>query len=153
MKKLLLIFIKGKKLAGDSVSETFICEKALHIYDDLMKKSASTSGGESDDSFTFKASGVGLKNSHSKLAFIILLGMGRQPVRTKQQLKNTLPHSMSMSRLKSLFPNRSSNCDKTGLFWKKMPTNTYITREEKKMLGHKPMKDRLMLPMLVRIVR
>ena len=43
MEKLLLIFIKEKMLAGDSVSEAFICEKALHIYEDLLKKS----GGES----------------------------------------------------------------------------------------------------------
>ena len=56
MEKLLLIFIKEKELAGDSISEAFICEKALTIYDDLLKKSASTSGGESDASFTFKAS-------------------------------------------------------------------------------------------------
>ena len=55
MEKLLLFFIKEKELAGNSISEAFICEKALHIYDDLMKKRAGTSGGESDDSFTFKA--------------------------------------------------------------------------------------------------
>jgi len=35
--------------------------------------------------------------------------------------------------------------DETGLFWKKMPRRTYITREEKSMPGHKPMKDRLTL--------
>ncbi|XP_068237203.1 tigger transposable element-derived protein 1-like [Palaemon carinicauda] len=37
------------------------------------------------------------------------------------------------------------NCDETGLFSKKMPSRTYITAEEKKMPGHKPMKDRLTL--------
>ncbi|GFT99141.1 tigger transposable element-derived protein 1 [Nephila pilipes] len=37
------------------------------------------------------------------------------------------------------------NCDDTGLFWKKMPNRTYITAEEKKMPGYKPMKDRLTL--------
>ncbi|XP_064116192.1 tigger transposable element-derived protein 1-like [Macrobrachium nipponense] len=37
------------------------------------------------------------------------------------------------------------NCDETGLFWKKMPRRTYITEEEKKLPGHKPMKDRLTL--------
>ncbi|XP_068214783.1 tigger transposable element-derived protein 1-like [Palaemon carinicauda] len=33
------------------------------------------------------------------------------------------------------------NCDKTGLFWKKKPSRTHITAEEKKIPGHKPMKD------------
>ena len=31
--------------------------------------------------------------------------------------------------------------DETGLFWKKMPNSTYITKEEESMPGHKPMKD------------
>ncbi|XP_064101254.1 tigger transposable element-derived protein 1-like [Macrobrachium nipponense] len=41
-------------------------------------------------------------------------------------------------------PQQIFNCDETGLFWK-MPRRTYITEEEKKMPGHKPMKDRLTL--------
>ena len=52
MEKLLLIFTKEKMLAGDSISEALICEKALQIYEDLLK----TTGGESASSFTFKAS-------------------------------------------------------------------------------------------------
>ncbi|XP_063842553.1 tigger transposable element-derived protein 1-like isoform X2 [Scylla paramamosain] len=36
-------------------------------------------------------------------------------------------------------------CDETGLFWKKMPSRTYITKEEKSLPGHKPIKDRLTL--------
>ena len=36
-------------------------------------------------------------------------------------------------------------CGETGLFWKKMPKRTYITREEKALPGHKPIKDRLTL--------
>ena len=35
------------------------------------------------------------------------------------------------------------NCNKTGLFWKKMPKRTYITEEEKAVPRHKPMKDHL----------
>ncbi|XP_014786618.1 tigger transposable element-derived protein 1-like, partial [Octopus bimaculoides] len=37
------------------------------------------------------------------------------------------------------------NCDEAGHFWKKIPRRTYITAEEKKLPGHKPMKDRLTL--------
>ena len=32
------------------------------------------------------------------------------------------------------------NCEETGLFWKKMPSKIYITKEEKALPGHKPMK-------------
>jgi hypothetical protein len=42
-------------------------------------------------------------------------------------------------------PEQLFNCDETGLFWKKIPKRTYITREEKALPGHKPMKDRLTL--------
>ncbi|KII60413.1 Tigger transposable element-derived protein 1 [Thelohanellus kitauei] len=37
------------------------------------------------------------------------------------------------------------NCDETGSFWKRMPNRTYITKDEKSVPGHKPMKDRLTL--------
>jgi hypothetical protein len=37
------------------------------------------------------------------------------------------------------------NVDETGLFWKKMPDRTYISKEEKTMTGFKAAKDRLTL--------
>jgi hypothetical protein len=42
-------------------------------------------------------------------------------------------------------PEQIFNCDETGLFWKRMPKHTYITKDEKSLPGHKPMKDRLTL--------
>ncbi|KAF2358522.1 Transposase IS3/IS911family [Trinorchestia longiramus] len=38
VEKLLLVFINEKQLRGDSISETLIREKALQIYEDLLKK-------------------------------------------------------------------------------------------------------------------
>jgi hypothetical protein len=37
------------------------------------------------------------------------------------------------------------NVDKNGLFWKKVPDRTYISKEEKTVRGFKAPKDRLML--------
>ena len=42
-------------------------------------------------------------------------------------------------------PDQVFNCNKTSLFWKKMAKKTYLTKEEKALPGHKPMKDRLTL--------
>jgi hypothetical protein len=42
-------------------------------------------------------------------------------------------------------PEQIFSCDETGLFWKRMPNRTYITKDEKSLPGHKPMKDRLTL--------
>ena len=50
--KLLLVFINEKQLKGDSLSEAFICEKALDIDGDLVKKTL----GENSKDFDFKAS-------------------------------------------------------------------------------------------------
>jgi hypothetical protein len=38
VEKLLLIWINEKILAGDSVSEGIICEKARRLHEDLVKK-------------------------------------------------------------------------------------------------------------------
>ncbi|XP_066240889.1 tigger transposable element-derived protein 1-like isoform X1 [Saccopteryx leptura] len=54
MEKLLLVWVKEKELAGDTVTETVICEKARIIYWDLKKKEPSTSKEAAKD--TFKAS-------------------------------------------------------------------------------------------------
>ncbi|KAK1332815.1 LOW QUALITY PROTEIN: hypothetical protein QTO34_006346 [Cnephaeus nilssonii] len=35
-------------------------------------------------------------------------------------------------------PQQVFTCDETSLFWKKMPTRTYVTQEEESLLGHKP---------------
>ena len=50
-KKLLLMYINEKQLKGDSLSEAFICEKALDIYGHLVNK---TLGANFKD-FDFKA--------------------------------------------------------------------------------------------------
>ena len=51
VEKLVLVFINVKQLKGGSLSEAFICEKALDIYGDLVKK---TFGANHKD-FDFKA--------------------------------------------------------------------------------------------------
>ena len=42
-------------------------------------------------------------------------------------------------------PQQVFNVDETRLFSNKMPNRTYITKEQKSLPGHKPMKDRLTL--------
>ncbi|GFS39897.1 tigger transposable element-derived protein 1 [Trichonephila inaurata madagascariensis] len=62
----------------------------------------------------------------------------------KKQLRNTVSNfknSLKQGyRLQQIF-----SCDETGLFWKRMPNRTYITKDEKSVPGHKPIKDRLTL--------
>ena len=46
-----------------------------------------------------------------------------------------------------IFSSSFFNIDETGLFWKRMPSRTFISKEDKSMLGFKPEKVRL--PLLV----
>ena len=52
VEKLVLVCVNDVQLRGDNISESFICEKALEIYDDVVKKNP----GTSDDTIEFKTS-------------------------------------------------------------------------------------------------
>ena len=84
VEKLLLIWINEKMLAGDSVSEGIICEKARRLHEDLVKKYPGTSA----DTDIFQASRGGSKNLRKEVAYIVWLGMGKLRVRTKKLLRN-----------------------------------------------------------------
>ncbi|XP_068208380.1 putative CENPB DNA-binding domain-containing protein 1 [Palaemon carinicauda] len=62
IERLLLIWIKEKQWAEDSVTETIICEKASRIYDDLKGKQSAKRGETSMPAEAFKASRGGLDN-------------------------------------------------------------------------------------------
>uniref|UniRef100_A0A3Q0T0S5 HTH CENPB-type domain-containing protein n=1 Tax=Amphilophus citrinellus TaxID=61819 RepID=A0A3Q0T0S5_AMPCI len=121
MEKLLLVWIKEKELAGDTLTETIISKKARVIYSNLKKKEPSTSTGGEEE---FKA-------SH-----------GWFDVKAADEF---ITRFADLIKEGSYIPQQVFNCNETGLFWKKMPHRTFITAEETKMPGHKPMKDRLTL--------
>lgn len=53
--------------------------------------------------------------------------------------------SQSLPKERRNHPKQVYNCDKNGLFCKKMSKKTFITHDEKGLAGHKPVKDRLTL--------
>nr|XP_008121686.2 PREDICTED: uncharacterized protein LOC103281586 [Anolis carolinensis]XP_016854097.1 PREDICTED: uncharacterized protein LOC103281586 [Anolis carolinensis] len=55
MEKLLLVWLTEKRLAGEIVTESIVCEKARAIYGDLVRRKPGTSTGEASEE-TFKAS-------------------------------------------------------------------------------------------------
>ena len=73
VEKLLLIWINDYMLAGNSVSEGTICEKARRLHDDLVKKILVR---VVILMFPKLAEG-GLRNSRKEVAYIVWLGMGR----------------------------------------------------------------------------
>jgi hypothetical protein len=63
--------------------------------------------------------------------FTVWLGMGKLPLQIKMLLKNLWRSLKDFVDREGFIPEQVFNCDKTGLFWKKMSKRTYITREEK----------------------
>ena len=72
MERLLLLWIRDKELAGDTVTESIVSEKALSIYKDLQREAASTEGETSSGT-----RGVDFKASHGWLFRVNLNDFGR----------------------------------------------------------------------------
>ncbi|XP_064100736.1 tigger transposable element-derived protein 1-like [Macrobrachium nipponense] len=143
MVKLLLVWVKEKELAGDTVTETVICEKAWSIYTDLVKKEASTSKEASEEAF--KASRGWFDNFKKRTGIHSVVRHGEAASADVKAANMYIQKFAALVAREGYIPQQVFNCDETDLFWKKMPRRTYITAEDKMMLGHKPMKDGLTL--------
>ncbi|XP_028575874.2 uncharacterized protein LOC114592144 isoform X1 [Podarcis muralis] len=140
VEKLLFIWITEKQLAGDSISESMICEKALRLHADLVRNIPGASEGE-----IFKASRGWFDNFKRRSGIHIAARHGEVAIANREDADQFVLEFQDYVAAEGFLPQQVFNCDETGLFWKKMPKRTYITEEEKSLPGHKPMKDRLTL--------
>ena len=146
MERLLLLWIKEKELAGDTISEKIICEKALMIYKDLKRDAAE--GGESSAEASaedFKASRGWFENFKKRSGIHSVVRHGEAASSDIKGAEDFVKRFAELMAKEGYVSQQVFNCDETGLFWKKMPRRTFITADEKKQPGHKPMKDRLTL--------
>lgn len=140
VEKLLLVWLNEKQLAGDSVSEGLICEKARHLHDDLSKTIPGTSEAQE-----FKASRGWFEKFKKRTGLHNVIRHGEAASSDFAAAEAYKATFASFIEEEGYVPHQVFNCDETGLFWKKMPRRTFITQEETKLPGHKPMKDRLTL--------
>ena len=140
VEKLLLIFINEKQLSGDSLSEDAICAKAKILYEDIKKDPIIVPEG-----FDFKASRGWFEKFKKRSGIHSIVRHGEAASSDKAAADKYKVEFKQCVNAEQYVPQQVFNMDETGLFWKKMPRRTYITREEKSMSGHKPMKDRLTL--------
>ena len=126
-------------MAGDSISREFICHKALKIYQDLTKDTPGTRSASEED---FKASRGWFSKFRKSAGLHNVIRHGEASSANKAEAeKFSIEFSKKMAD-KGYLPQQIFNGDETGLFWKKMPNRTYISKEEATLPGHKPMKDR-----------
>ncbi|XP_053719550.1 tigger transposable element-derived protein 1-like [Synchiropus splendidus] len=133
VENLLLIWINEKMLAGERVTESIVCSKAIALFDDIVSKAPGSSSGRD-----FNAS-HGWYENFKKRSGVQCTVQPKEPVDTFAAEFKRLVDS------EGYLPQQVFNCDEMGLFWKRMPRRTFLTVEEKAMRGPKPMKDRLNL--------
>ena len=51
--------------------------------------------------------------------------------------KNYLPQLMKLIEAKGFMPEQVFNADQMGLFWKRMPSRTFLSKQERSTLGFK----------------
>ena len=146
MESLLLTWVQTKQVAGDTISQAIISEKARAIFNDLLlTREEEGEPSTSKETETFKASHGWFERFKKRTGIHSVVRHGEAASADKRAAEDFIEKFSGMIKTESYVSNQVFNCDETGLFWKKMPRRTYITEEESRMPGHKPMKDRLTL--------
>ncbi|XP_068209148.1 tigger transposable element-derived protein 1-like [Palaemon carinicauda] len=140
--------IKTKKeIAGDTLTQSVISHKASAIFADLVE--AQRDGGHKGTSQQapqeFKAPHGWFDRFRKRTGIHSVIRHEGAASSDKKAAEKFFKNFENVISRVGYIPQQVFNCDETGLFWKKMPCCTYITAEERKLPGHKPMNDRLTL--------
>ncbi|XP_023225581.1 tigger transposable element-derived protein 1-like [Centruroides sculpturatus] len=139
MERLLLIWIKEREMKKDVTSMTIIQEKAREIFEELKKQTPNSS----DEEIEFKATTGWFSKFRRRTGIKHVVIHGEFASADKEEAEFCIKFEEFIK--KGYCPQQIFNYDESDLFWKRMPNRAYITKEEKNIPGHKPMKDRLTL--------
>ncbi|XP_059572388.1 uncharacterized protein C7orf50 homolog isoform X1 [Alligator mississippiensis] len=140
VEKLLIIWLEGQNQRRAPVSLGIIQEKARSLYDDLKKQQ-----GESSNAEPFKASRGWFMRFKAR-ANLHNIKVSGEAANAVEQASCAFPGTLAeIIEEGGYCAQQVFNVGETGLFWKKMPSRTYIAKEEKSVPGYKAAKDRLTL--------
>ncbi|XP_068247804.1 tigger transposable element-derived protein 1-like [Palaemon carinicauda] len=140
MEKLLTIWLEDQQQRRIPLSLMLIQEKAKSIFADVKAKA-----GESAAEETFSAS-HGWFSRFKKRANLHHVSVSGEAASADKEAAERFPQVLKeIIEEGGYLAKQIFNVDETGLFWKKRPEKTYISREEKTMPGYKAAKDRLTL--------
>lgn len=142
MEKLLTIWIEDQNQRNIPISLSLVQEKARSLFNDLK---AARTASEGDCNEEFVAS-KGWFNRFKKRTNLYNLKAQGEAASADVSAASSFPKILEdIIDDGGYLPEQIFNVDTTGLFWKKMPERTYISKEEKNAPGHKASKDRLTL--------
>ncbi|XP_067135124.1 tigger transposable element-derived protein 1-like [Centruroides vittatus] len=122
MEKALMIWIEDQTQKRMPIDANAVTNKALRIYEKIKEQLPSSSLSEKQ---TFTA-------SHGELTFGDVNAVQEYPTKFAESVANN-----------SYTPDQVFNADESGLFWKKMPERTYVSKIPKSASGHEAAKDRI----------
>ncbi|CAH2248484.1 tigger transposable element-derived 1-like [Pelobates cultripes] len=157
VEKLLLLWIEEKQHAGDTVSKAIICKNAKALHADLLDQqpemllgdpaSAASLGAMTPETLA-DAEGFNASRGwfETRSGIHIVVRHGKAVSFNVAGAEKFATEFLEVIVSEGYLTQQVFNCDKTGLFWKRMPKRTFVTEEETSLLpGHKPLKDRLTL--------
>ncbi|GFT09924.1 HTH CENPB-type domain-containing protein [Nephila pilipes] len=119
MEQLLLLWIKEKQLAGDSVFEAIICEKAGAIFQDLKRDVTEMEGESSQGVEGFKASRGWFDNFKKRSGIRSVIRHVEASSADIKAAENFIKVFENLISEEGYLPQQVFNCDETGLFWGK----------------------------------
>ncbi|XP_065756244.1 tigger transposable element-derived protein 1-like [Phocoena phocoena] len=140
MEKLFRVWMQDQHQHRVSLSLMLIQEKAKRIYEDLKNKHSEESEGTS-----FNAS-HGWFHWFKARANLHNVKVSGEAVSADMVAAQEFPKMLQEVIDEGIYlPKQVFNVDETGLYWKRMPHQSYIRKEKKVLSGYKAAKDRLNL--------
>ncbi|XP_066467614.1 tigger transposable element-derived protein 1 [Tiliqua scincoides] len=140
MEKVLNLWIQDQISHNIPLSQGLIQAKALTLFNAMKAEKGEASAEE-----TFGASRGWYDNFKKRSNLHIIAGQG-EIASTDTAAPETFPAELEKVIEDGGYTKQQIfNVDETGLFWKKMPSRTFLAREERSMPGFKAAKDRLTL--------
>ncbi|XP_051868769.1 tigger transposable element-derived protein 1-like [Pristis pectinata] len=134
MERLLSLWIKDQTQDNVPLSTNVIQAKAKSLYDELLKEEGSAAQGK-----PFLASKGWFDRFRKRFNLHKVQSTDVETaINYPSDLKKVIDEGEYM-------PEQVFNVDETGLFWKRMPDRTFISKEEKATPGFKASNDRLTL--------
>lgn len=141
MERLLDLWMENNHQRNVPMSQIIIQQKAKSIFESLMRENPD----ESSQNLTFVASKGWFEKFKKRHNLHNIKLRGESASADAIAAKNYPEVLKEIIRNGGYCPEQVFNVDETGLYWKRMPDRTFISRDEKSASGYKVSKERLTL--------